>query len=637
MNIKSLLKFVSAAAMLCATGFMAQAATATEAAAASFLQVSQRNVVRPLDIQEGETVFSYAPGGTTRFSGLDLTDTYDLAIRIADPVLVGARIVGIRFELKMGEGIEDVWGWTSTTLAGTPTGETVYVPVVQAGWNEVRFATPVEIPSEGIYVGYSLTVAQLVSGGENGYVIGLGEKNTSNSYFLRNQNWTAGRWDDRSGSDLALSLQVILSGVRTQGVDVVLDDYIITKPGEASTCNVTFANYTGKSISTIEYSYSVAGEAAQSGTGAEVVDMSSILGASANVSFGLPAIDGVGEYDLTVKVTKVNGEDVSNAQATTNLAVTDLDIKHRAVVEEYTGTWCGSCPTGYVAMKYMAEKYPDDFIGLAYHYMDPMDGNMVYEPVNITTYPSSFVDRSGNAHMEVGPSGVDWTMEYDWLAQCAVPAPAVIEVEAVLSEDLETVAATSRTAFALSDAEGYTIAYALLADGLTGEGQSWQQANNYSGGSGSSWNVDLWDLFYNGGSFVTLEYDDVVILAPHSLGVAGSIPGEVTAGEWNDHKYTFTRSEAVSYYGGVSTGTSLVQDLTKLRVVAMLLNADGEIVNAAKCNVSVPAGVSGVESSPEEAVEVARYSLDGRLLAEPERGVNIVKMSDGTARKVIVK
>ena len=411
--------------------------------------------------------------------------------------------------------------------------------------------------------------------------------------------------------------------MRTQGVDVVLDDYIIAKPGEASTCNVTFANYTGKSISSIEYSYSFAGEAAPSGTGTAAVDMSSILGASANVSFGLPAISEVGEYDLTVRVTKVNGENVSNMQATTNLAVTDLDLKHRAVVEEYTGTWCGACLSGYVAMKYMAEKYPDDFIGLAYHFLDPMDGNMVLEPTKVTLYPTLFLDRCSVANQEVGPSGGDRTLEYDWLARCAVPTPAAIEVEAALSDDLETVAVTSRTAFALSGTEGYMIAYALLADGLTGEGQSWQQANNSSGGTG-----------------VTLEYDDVVILAPHSLGVAGSIPAEVTAGEWNEHKYTFTLSEAVSFYGGAgvsATATSLVQDLTKLRVVAMLLDPDGEIVNAAKCKVTVPAGVNGVEYTEEDAVEVARYSLDGRLLAEPEHGVNIVKMSDGTARKEIVK
>ena len=39
----------------------------------------------------------------------------------------------------------------------------------------------------------------------------------------------------------------------------------------------------------------------------------------------------------------------------------------------------------------------------------------------------------------------------------------------------------------------------------------------------------------------------------------------------------------------------------------------------------------------KEATEVARYDLFGRLLSQPAQGVNIVRMSDGTTRKVIVK
>ena len=38
-----------------------------------------------------------------------------------------------------------------------------------------------------------------------------------------------------------------------------------------------------------------------------------------------------------------------------------------------------------------------------------------------------------------------------------------------------------------------------------------------------------------------------------------------------------------------------------------------------------------------KAVAVARYTIDGRRIATPQVGVNIVKYSDGSARKVIVK
>lgn len=48
---------------------------------------------------------------------------------------------------------------------------------------------------------------------------------------------------------------------------------------------------------------------------------------------------------------------------------------------------------------------------------------------------------------------------------------------------------------------------------------------------------------------------------------------------------------------------------------------------------------TGMDSAKADAgvSEVARYSLDGRKLSAPQKGINILRMSDGTTRKVIVK
>ena len=48
------------------------------------------------------------------------------------------------------------------------------------------------------------------------------------------------------------------------------------------------------------------------------------------------------------------------------------------------------------------------------------------------------------------------------------------------------------------------------------------------------------------------------------------------------------------------------------------------------------AGVEDVEAD-NDAVEVIRYDIYGRKLTEPTTGINIIKMSDGTIRKVIVR
>ncbi len=63
---------------------------------------------------------------------------------------------------------------------------------------------------------------------------------------------------------------------------------------------------------------------------------------------------------------------------------------------------------------------------------------------------------------------------------------------------------------------------------------------------------------------------------------------------------------------------------------------DGSEVYAS-CVVTV--GVGGVEGieADNNSFEVVRYDIHGRLLAEPAKGINIIKMSDGTIRKEFVK
>lgn len=49
-----------------------------------------------------------------------------------------------------------------------------------------------------------------------------------------------------------------------------------------------------------------------------------------------------------------------------------------------------------------------------------------------------------------------------------------------------------------------------------------------------------------------------------------------------------------------------------------------------------PSGIAGVKTN-DGKTEVSRYTLDGKKLYEPQKGINIIKMSDGTTKKEIVK
>lgn len=48
-------------------------------------------------------------------------------------------------------------------------------------------------------------------------------------------------------------------------------------------------------------------------------------------------------------------------------------------------------------------------------------------------------------------------------------------------------------------------------------------------------------------------------------------------------------------------------------------------------------GIKNVPNTSSSATESARYSTDGTRLASPQKGINIIRMSDGTVKKVLVK
>lgn len=72
-------------------------------------------------------------------------------------------------------------------------------------------------------------------------------------------------------------------------------------------------------------------------------------------------------------------------------------------------------------------------------------------------------------------------------------------------------------------------------------------------------------------------------------------------------------------------------------VVAMVLDtATGRVMNADKCYLDkTPTAVERISTS--EKMETARYNAAGQCLDAPQRGLNMVRFSDGTVRKEVVR
>ena len=68
------------------------------------------------------------------------------------------------------------------------------------------------------------------------------------------------------------------------------------------------------------------------------------------------------------------------------------------------------------------------------------------------------------------------------------------------------------------------------------------------------------------------------------------------------------------------------------------MSADNVWVNQCYLYEIKEGDITGIESigTSSNANVVARYSVDGTKIIAPQKGINILKMSDGTTRKVVV-
>ncbi len=71
--------------------------------------------------------------------------------------------------------------------------------------------------------------------------------------------------------------------------------------------------------------------------------------------------------------------------------------------------------------------------------------------------------------------------------------------------------------------------------------------------------------------------------------------------------------------------------------VTLQANSNGKLVETEfTVTVTSSTGISEINTGAD-AVEVARFTVDGRRISAPQSGINIIRMSDGTVRRVLVR
>lgn len=609
------------------------------------------------------TTFTYAPYGsdTYRF-GKNKAETYDVAIRIDDPALVGKRIVGVVAPIMTDESIADPSCWLSSALklenkknvADIASQSATLIPSTDTELASLQttFATPYTITEAGVYVGYTFTVsvadtedkktplAVTYGPSDNGFFI-----HTSRSYL---------KWRNRKEAllDGAVScMKVIIEGeFQPHSVGVASITPLLMEANKDASLKVEFVNHGSEPVATINYTYTIGSEAPVSATHTFATPLPPQYGASAQVNIPVRTSLPSANYPVVVKVTEVNG--VANADvtasATGEVSVIDFVPVTRPLVEEYTGTWCGYCPRGYIAMERLNHMYGDRFLGLAFHAgsgggYEPMQ--MVTEfPSSVDGFPMSVVNRVAKVDPYYGNTNQEHmgiTKLWEQLASQMADA----DVNVALSwDDATHLRARAKVRFVKSSTDAdYRISFCLTGDNLTGEawkGTSdvWYQSNYFAGESSEAFPGDDWKVFTQGGKVVLdLVYNDVVLKYDNPKGLPGSLPSAITAGEVIEVEQVFDLSTIRNF-----KGYDIVNDPTSLRVAAIVTQgAAGNYINGHKSpkagpqnGGSNPDGIEGVAANtPATPVAEQWHDLQGRPLAGPlPTGITLrtVTLSDGT-------
>lgn len=489
---------------------------------------------------------------------------------------------------------------------------------------------------ESLFFGYSLVVPKA---NNMLYLVSdkVPNKATALLYGTSDEDAMPGSFFSAGESLGALCMAVTLErdGLPHTATFSDMPEVICLPYGEGGTYPFNITATIADPIETMEIEYSLGGRPYT----AEVKWSPAIAGGTyrnfvAEVDF--PAISEEIAEQVAFRITKINGRDnEAVGEADTRVAILEHYPDHQTLYEEYTGTWCGFCPRGFAALEYIAKNHPG-FVTASFHYgqgmMDPMQALDFY-PTSVKNFgfPCAVLNRNSLFDPYFGSQAYAYPVPIvgDILARNAVRTVWSVNVSHKwIDEDTLEAEAEVANMAGFDDGE-YKVAYMLIADGLSGTTPAWMQYNNLS--ADAPVYVEELNAFCRGGKYgqdkVTgLVFNDVVVSPDGVLGIKGSVPSRLEPGERVSHGFAFDLRTIPS---------DLIPDKRKLRVVAMVLDKDGNVLNCAKDEVDDfdPNAVEGIfdANAPAEY-----FDLNGTMVAEPTEGIYI-RRQGAKADKVIIR
>ena len=541
------------------------------------------------------------------------------------------------------------------------------LPANYVGPISVKLPTPFTIPADGALVGYSYDGK---SSDESIVLAGISSE-AAGCFFQYDYEGERNFESLSSIVGMSSSIQIGLdvSDCEANDATVSANPELTTLVNTKQQYPFYITNNSAKPITQLTYSISVDGV-----NGAEKsLDLSSPIEPMETASIPYTtAFEDDGVHSVELNISKVNGNTNINKHSSAEYSIIALEksADRVSVVEEQTGTWCGWCPRGHVALDLLNKQLGDKVVTLAGHFangesrVDPMN---IYQLDKNSTqaealadygfvamqlssmlggggFPGAMFDRMVAADPYVGANttkGKNGTYEYGAtdlvnLLKEGNPSEADFSMTASWADDKNTdikVDLTTTFNYNRFGSFPYGVAFVLSENGMTGKGATWKQLNYYSKLAGvngaSDFNNPDMAAWFKAGSYVSTTYDNVVVQAWNPFGNAAIVDKSVT---------DIVKGEAIPFSTTLKVNSDLIQNYNNLTLSALLVNLNSlAVVNAAKVVLgNCAAGIEDVNSEVNNNV-VSRYNVNGMRINGVQKGLNIVKLANGKVVKMAVK
>lgn len=562
--------------------------------------------------------------------GTKKAESFDAALKAAGMV-AGKQVKSMKFYLRDLSVLKDIKIFFSKNLPSN-LDNADYVQAIdkstltggdegnykQGRPNVVQLTTPYTIPAEGCYVGIHFTVTSAASSAGQYPIVLYAVKNQTDGLWIRSSQ-SVTRWTD-GNSYGTLATQLELEGEFTDNAATPKDfgkvggsvGYPINIPLEIS-------NMGKLAINNIDYTITT------NGVDGELIhhQFASAISASGKqtLNITLPAESEPKENHLAITINKVNGQDnqAEDKVAEGTVAIVSDLYPRNVIIEEFTTESCGNCPRVAGFLHEALKDYDLSKVGAVCHhegyYSDwltqPCDKELtwLYNEGGGTYAPAMMFNRRAIFDSQYLQGEKD---------NVTIPGSAA-EIKSIVNNQLQQYSNVTLNVDAAPNADSTEVTFTING-----------KCNN---------------AFDKATGLLTIYMTEDSIKARRQAG-AGSNYYQMHVIRY----YNSSWGDPITWKGNEFTATYTITLKNEWKrnqlVFAAMVNKhntdnklDCPIENSACCKLGKYKGGSGIDNvtTTSNVHEVARFTIDGRRIQQAQPGINIIQMSDGSVRKVLVK